>query len=338
MKLWAGLSAVLIAGLLQGMYALPMKFLAGWGYENIWLVFSMWGMIVLPWCLAAFAVPHLAQIYSSTSAATLAQIAGFGFCWGVGCAMSGVGMMLVGIGLGMAIILGVSASLGSLIPLLILTPNRISTPQGHLYLIGTAIMIAGIALCAKAGILRDAIRTNEEIRNHKSFMPGFMVCCLSGIFSSALNFSYAFGGEASQRAFSLGASRAWSPSVVTALAVSGGFCANFAYCTYLLRRNHTANRFAGEGAGRGWVAGFLMGALWFGGQSLYALGVSHMGEFGVVIGWPLLMGMIIVTSNAAGLLTGEWRGVSALTRRYLAGGMVVLLVALSVLAMAQNHI
>jgi L-rhamnose-H+ transport protein len=61
-----------------------------------------------------------------------------------------------------------------------------------------------------------------------------------------------------------------------------------------------------------------------------------MGELGVVIGWPLLMGMIIVTSNAAGVMTGEWNGVSALTKRFLAFGMLIILTALGVLAMAQR--
>ena len=79
-----------------------------------------------------------------------------------------------------------------------------------------------------------------------------------------------------------------------------------------------------------------MGLLWFGGQSLYAIGITWMVQLGVVIGWPLLMGMIIVTSNAAGVVTGEWNGVSAMTKRFLAFGMLIVLIALAVLAVAQR--
>jgi L-rhamnose-H+ transport protein len=78
-----------------------------------------------------------------------------------------------------------------------------------------------------------------------------------------------------------------------------------------------------------------MGLFWFGGQSLYGLSVSHMGTLGVVIGWPLLMGMIILTSNAVGIFTAGWNGVSSATKRFLATGMVIILVALGVLAVAQ---
>ena len=331
-----GLAAVVVAGVLQGLFAVPMKYAPRWNYEHIWLTYSLVGMVVLPWILTTVTVPHLAEVYSLTPALVLVRIAGFGLCWGIGSALAGLGMNLLGIGLGMAIILGLSASVGSLIPLLILTPQQLHTLQGHTYLAGTVIMLVGIALCARAGMLRDAARKRGESVPGRSFVAGFIVCCLSGLFSSSLNFSYAFGGDAVDRARALGASHLWSTGAVTALAVSGGFIANLAYCGYLLRKNHTLGKFSGGGAGTGWLCGALMGFLWFGGQSLYAVGITRMGELGVVIGWPLLMGMIIVTSNAAGILTGEWNDVSSATRRFLAFGMLIILAALGVLAMAQR--
>ena len=334
--MWIGLAAVVFAGVLQGLFAVPMKYARRWNYEHIWLIYSLAGMVVLPWMLTIATVPHLGEVYALTPMPVLVRIASFGLCWGIGSALAGLGMNLLGIGLGMAIILGLSASLGSLIPLLILSPQQLHTPQGRTYLVGTVIMLAGIAVCARAGMLRDAARSGSESAPHRSFLPGFLVCCLSGLFSSALNFSYAFGGDALDRARSLGASQLWSTGVVTALAVSGGFISNLAYCGYLLRKNGTLGKFTGDGAATGWVCGALMGLFWFGGQSLYAIGITWMGELGVVIGWPLLMGMIIVTSNAAGVMTGEWNGVSALTKRFLAFGMLIILTALGVLAMAQR--
>jgi L-rhamnose-H+ transport protein len=334
--MWIGLAAVVFAGVLQGLFAVPMKYARRWNYEHIWLIYSLAGMVVLPWMLTIATVPHLGEVYSLTPMPVLVRIASFGLCWGIGSALAGLGMNLLGIGLGMAIILGLSASLGSLIPLLILSPQQLHTPQGRTYLVGTVIMLAGIAVCARAGMLRDAARNRGESAPHRSFLAGFMVCCLSGLFSSALNFSYAFGGDALDRARALGASRLWSTGVVTALAVSGGFISNLAYCGYLLRKNGTLGRFTGDGAGTGWACGALMGLFWFGGQTLYAIGITWMGQLGVVIGWPLLMGMIIVTSNAAGVMTGEWNGVSAVTKRFLAFGMLIILTALGVLAMAQR--
>ena len=81
-----------------------------------------------------------------------------------------------------------------------------------------------------------------------------------------------------------------------------------------------------------------MGALWFGGQALYGLGVYRMGDFGTVIGWPLLMGTIIITSNLAGLATGEWRPSNKAVRRYLALGVIIILIALYVLSLARQPV
>jgi L-rhamnose-H+ transport protein len=336
-ELWIGLGAVILAGLLQGVFAVPMKYATRWRYENIWLVYGLSGMLALPWLLTSVTVPHAGQVYSLSSAGTLFRIFGFGLCWGIGSALAGIGMMMLGIGLGMAIILGLSASLGSLIPLLILHPQQLHTRTGHTYLAGTAIMLVGIAVSARAGILRDQAKNRElKAAPPATFFAGFTVCCLSGLFSSALNFSYAFGGEAVERALQLGASPLWSTGVVTALAVTGGFVANLIYCGYLLSKNGSFGKFGSPGAGVGWFCGGLMGLFWFGGQSLYGLGISHMGSLGVVIGWPLLMGMIIVTSNAAGIFTGEWNGVSSATKRFLATGMGIILMALGVLAVAQR--
>ena len=78
------------------------------------------------------------------------------------------------------------------------------------------------------------------------------------------------------------------------------------------------------------------GAFWFGGLAVYGLGVYRMGDFGTVVGWPLLMGTIIVTSNVTGVLTGEWKGAGARVRGYLVSGMIVILVALWILSLAQK--
>ena len=104
----------------------------------------------------------------------------------------------------------------------------------------------------------------------------------------------------------LGVSPVWMSNVVAAPATSGGFVANCLYCVYLLRKNTTTKNFWVPELGINWLYGALMGAFWFGGLAVYGLGIYRMGDFGTVVGWPLLMGTVIITSNAAGFLTGEW--------------------------------
>ena len=58
---------------------------------------------------------------------------------------------------------------------------------------------------------------------------------------------------------------------------------------------------------------------------------------GPVVGWPLLMGTIIVSSNVAGLVTGEWAAAGPKAKRYLFAGIGVILVALALLANGQRQ-
>ncbi|PYX74181.1 MAG: hypothetical protein DMG78_07305, partial [Acidobacteria bacterium] len=81
-RIWMGLAAVVFAGVLQGLFAVPMKYAPRWNYEHIWLIYSLTGMVALPWMLTTLTVPHLGEVYSLTPAPVLVRIAGFGLCWG----------------------------------------------------------------------------------------------------------------------------------------------------------------------------------------------------------------------------------------------------------------
>ena len=163
---------VVVAGFLQGIFAVPMKYARKWRYENVWLAFTLMALVVFPWVFTLATVPHIAAIYRLTPTATFTAIVVFGLCWGIGSALTGLGLNMLGIGLGIVIILGISAAAGSLIPLLVLDPNAIHTHQGHLFLLGTSIMLLGIICGARAGFLRDASQravTTSERRENSSF-------------------------------------------------------------------------------------------------------------------------------------------------------------------------
>jgi L-rhamnose-H+ transport protein len=70
--------------------------------------------------------------------------------------------------------------------------------------------------------------------------------------------------------------------------------------------------------------------------ALPKVGALHMGKLGTSLGWPLLMGTIILTSNVGGYIAGEWSGADRSIRSYLFSGMAIILLALGVLATAQR--
>jgi L-rhamnose-H+ transport protein len=336
-----GSMVVVAAGFLQGIFAVPMKYARNWRYENVWLAFTFMALVVFPWMLTVATVPHLGSIYQTIPATTLTSIIAFGLCWGIGSTLTGLGLNMLGIGLGVAIILGLSAAAGSLIPLVILAPGTIHTRQGYLFLVGTFIMLLGIISGARAGYLREksqnqcASSSGGQGRGN-SFLAGLVVVIVAGLLSSTLNLCYAFGSKAIVTAQSIGASPTWAPNVVTALATSGGFVANLVYCGYLLRRNSTTRLFWLRETRMNWSYSAAMAVCWFGGQALYGLGMAHMGSLGAIVGWPLLMGTIIMASSLAGVITGEWRASTLKSRAYMVAGIALVATALIVLANGQT--
>src|SRR5437870_8211527 len=60
--LW-GLTLAVLSGTLDGSMALPMQFASRWRWENIWLVYSLFGMILLPWLVAFLTLSNALKIY-----------------------------------------------------------------------------------------------------------------------------------------------------------------------------------------------------------------------------------------------------------------------------------
>ena len=154
MPLLIGFLLVLLAALLQGTFVLPMTLVRQWSWEHTWATFSLLGMFVFNWLITLLLVPNIFAVYSASPAKDLAVLALFGLGWGVGAVLFGLGMERLGMALGYPIIMGLIASLGALIPLLVFFPQALLTTKGLVLLAGTALVIFGIVLCSIAGSRR----------------------------------------------------------------------------------------------------------------------------------------------------------------------------------------
>ncbi len=68
-----------------------------------------------------------------------------------------------------------------------------------------------------------------------------------------------------------------------------------------------------------------MGILWMGSNLAYAYGSRRLGPLGLAVGWPIMMGCVVLTANGWGVATGEWRGASARAKAWIAVGVVALI-------------
>eukprot|EP00047_Mylnosiga_fluctuans_P015532 m.47342 g.47342 ORF g.47342 m.47342 type:complete len:351 (+) comp5969_c0_seq2:40-1092(+) len=345
----AGVAVVVLGGLLSGLFTAPIKLVRGWQFENIWFVYSIYGMVLLPWILVSFSVPGFADIYSAVSTKTLVLTILFGFLWGCGSVMFGLGTAIVGNSLGFSLILGMTSAIGAALPLVALHPDEAGSKVGIFTWIGLVIVGGGLYCLAHSGSLKEEeIRErsllgsqraiNEDSEKKGSFKFGLVICALSGIFSPMLNIALSFGSDIGDTAKDQGVSDLNSNNTIWALAVVGGFVANSVYCCYLLFKNKTWACYGQDTLGvrlRNTLLGVLMGVLWFGGNTLYGIGVSLIGDLGTVIGWPMFLSAMIVAANVFAIATGEWRGISRTPVLWTVAGLFLQIVAVVVISIGS---
>jgi L-rhamnose-H+ transport protein len=255
----------------------------------------------------------------------------FGLLWGVGATLFGLGISRVGMALGFALILGITATFGSLLPLAILHSEQLVTKRGLALIAGTAIMVLGLVFLALAGRAREH-DSGSSPGARSSFAVGLVICIFSGVFSSMMNFSFIFGDELRLRALQSGASNAMAANPIWALTVTGGFVANFLYCVYLLNKNRTWSVFREGNRSGYWLLGISMGLLWFSGTVFYGMGAASLGGLGGIVGWPIFMTIDIIAALFWGAVSGEWKGASRRALIYNWTGVGVLLVAIGVIS------
>ncbi len=81
MPLLLGFLLVLLAGLLQGTFILPMTLVRKWDWEHTWATFSLLGMILFNWIITLLFVPSIFAVYVASPPRDLAILALFGLGW-----------------------------------------------------------------------------------------------------------------------------------------------------------------------------------------------------------------------------------------------------------------
>jgi len=336
LELLTGLGVIVFAGMLMGCTILPMRYAIKWRWENIWMAFTGFAQVLFPLVLLELTVPEAWQAYKAAKPSAVASALLLGFGWGVGNTLSGIGYTMLGIGLGTSLVLGLTAAIGSLLPLVILFPGRLGSSSTALLYIGIGVMMAGLTLSAQAGRQRQAIRSESETTTGadlKAFgkgdiRVGLLICVVSGILSSMLNLALVFGDDIRLKALRVGASNIGAVNMLWLPVEASGFLATLFYCSYLLTRNRSWSLYFSKGSGSHWFIAMMMAAFFMGGLSLYGLGTARLGEMGAIVGFPVFMSTVVLTGNTAGLVTGEWRGTPRIAYVYGMAGLLLLVVAI----------
>ena len=325
---WGGLALTVLSGICSGNSMLPMKFARRWQWENTWLVFSLFSLLILPWALAFLLAGNLRSLYCSLLPGQLLLPLILGIAWGVAQVLFGLSIARLGQALSFAIVISLGSLGGTLVPLIFKNRAVFGTSNGALILSGLAVMLAGIVLSARAGGQREQGVKRESGGGYAMALALAVLC---GLLAPMINYSFVFGQEIAARAVQLGVSPIRAAYTVWPVTLAGGLLPKLAYCLYLLSKKKTWNVFRGPCLPD---AGFavLMAVLWMGAVAIYGVASVCLGVLGTSVGWGLIQILSIMSANIGGLLAGEWAAAPGSARRTLYAGLALLTVATVMLA------
>jgi L-rhamnose-H+ transport protein len=318
-----GVVLAMIGGIMAGNCMVPLKYQRNWRWENTWVVFSLVALVLLPWTLAFYRVPNLSAVYANTRVDNFITPFLFGAGWGVAQVLFGLAVVYIGMALSFAITIGLSAALGTLVPILLQHPRVLVTGHGPVLSLGMVLMLVGVFICSWAGRRREKEQQREAAGPaRRSYAVGVLLAAASGLLAPMLSYALAFGDSLILEALRFHTPRADAPYAVWPIALAGGAVPNLLYALWLIQRKKSWANFRPV-----WpeiLLGAIMGVLWMGSVAIYGTATTLLGIVGASIGWSIYQICIILTANVSGWMAGEWQGISRRSRLALWGGLTLL--------------
>jgi L-rhamnose-H+ transport protein len=327
-----GVSLAVLSGLANGLFTAPMKVIPRWKWENIWLVFILTSCVVMPTAVVWATIGDPRVVYARAPLAALFSALGFGYAWGFGAILFGLSVDRLGVSLSNSLVLGVSSAMGSLVPMILHGSMRLEARQLAL-LGGVAAFLAGVSLCGAAGRMRD--RGGEGAPTQPSWR-GYLFAVGAGLMSAVFNIGYSLALPIAEAGEKLGYRRFLATNCIWLLMLGAGAIPNILYCVALARKHRTFTLFVAPQAHKTWGLSVLMGVLWGGSIFLYGAATPLLGDIGPSIGWPLSLAVGLVVANLMGILLGEWKSVEPADWRRMRAGVILMLAAIVLCALAAK--
>jgi L-rhamnose-H+ transport protein len=327
-----------LGGIFASSFYLPLRKVKLWAWESYWLVGGVVSWLIVPVAVVYIVVPDVLEVYAKVSSKSLFWTYAFGVLWGVGGLTFGLTMRFLGISLGYAIALGLTAMIGTIVPPLYSGQmvELIQNNYGQVTLLGVLLIGVGVAVCGGAGFFKDKELTSKETKSgdmsEYNLVKGIVAACVAGVMSACMAFALAAGKPIAEASVYYGTESLWQNSGVFLVIFLGGLTTNSLWCLYLNWKNSTFTDYSPRqrGAFKNYALCILSGSLWYGQFLFYGFGATYMGEFEFA-GWSLHMGFIILFSTLWGLLAREWNGASSRTQLINYSGLCVLVVAIGVI-------
>jgi len=320
---------VLLASVFQGTFGLGMKYVKPLAWEAWWLVHATVAMVIFPLAWALLVVPDLGTVLTQAPTNEIVAGAMLGFLWGIGGIMFGVSVGYIGMSLTYGIVMGLCSIAGALIPLFLrfdsVAPASLPFLIAGLVLLAVAVVIVTVAGLQRDKRLAEGGTEIEGIKKGKAFRTGLIIAAVCGLLSSMLAVGFDNTVEIGRLAQKAGAMERNTALARWVVVLSGAYLMNAGYAFILLIKNKSFGSFKTPGMFNALKWSFIAGLLWFAALGTYGQGVALMGNIGTMICWPTMLGLSLIVSNVAALITGEWTGMKGPLKLMFLGVSVIII-------------
>ncbi len=321
-----------IGGISAATCYLPGTKTRGWSWGTFWLVQALFAWVIMPLIIGWLTVPGFFRILIEAPPKPFWIAFILGAAYGFGGMSFGKAINHIGYSLTYTLAIGISAVLGTILPLMILggIGSYFAKPGGGIVLFGMILSVIGVIICGWSGFKKESDLNSLAGQKTKFNMSiGLFLTVIAGILSGVFNLSLEFGQPVADIAAQHGAGN-YEGNAKMIISTSGCFAVNLIWFIVAGIRNGTLNEFIpkkdlmAKQFFMNWVWSALAGTLWCLQFFFYGLGHVKMGNFQFA-SWVLHMSMLIFFSYIVGVLMKEWKNVKRETYLVLIVGLIVLI-------------
>ncbi|MDF4222571.1 L-rhamnose/proton symporter RhaT [Maribacter sp. M208] len=329
-----GVSLAIFAGLMLGLYALPEKFTKDFKYENTWSLFFLLTMFVVPIIASLTLINGFGEIFGNMPMDIWVKMGLTSFLWGIGVMMWSKAINHIGLSLGFSIFIGTIILVGSLLPFIEdgLPPTNVLT----FILIGIFIVLVGVILNGRAGILREKDEAGTSDKKG-SMVTGIMIAVVGGLLATGFSYANAAGRPYLHEASIAQGNADWITAVAVMFPIflSGGIVMT-AYFLWQLSKNNAWGNFKTPAFGKNVVLILVMAVFHYAASALFAYAAFKLGSSGNTVGYAIFNTSSVATAIVSGLITKEWINASSKAKGFLYAGLALMITGIVVVAYSNG--
>lgn len=335
-----------VGGVAASTCYVPFQKVKKWSWDSYWIVQASFAWFIFPFLVGFLTVPNLLGVFSEASTEVLVNATLLGAAYGFGGMCFGFAIRHIGYSLTYTISIGISAILGTIVPLIMhgQLQEKFYGSGGYIIFFGMFVALIGIIICGIAGYKKEKDLKKSSTNGGEpltfNMKKGLTLTIIAGVLSAVFGISLEVGAPVAEIAGNYGAGN-FEGNANLILSTGGAFLTNLVWFTIAGIRTGSLKELVDvKGVGKknyilNVVMSILSGALWYGQFFFYGIGHVQMGTYKFA-SWVLHMSMLIFFSYVVGIVLKEWKQVTKSTYYTLVLALIVLVGSFIIMAYGSS--